>query len=291
MARRTDAPSRSLDSLAGASALVFGGAGYATVAPDYLGLGDGPGQHPFMHLASESSASLDLLPAARTLAQRDGRALDRRTFVTGFSQGAVAAMGLGRLLQEGQDPQADLAALAPMSGPYALERAEFPATLDGRLDPSTMNYYLSYAMVAWQPLFGIFDAPGDVWRGNWGRRVQQLFDGHHDDVEILKVLPKRMPQLFTPAFRARLAHPDGGLLAALRQNDVACGWAPRVPTRLYGARGDDQVAFANTRRCLADLRAHGADADLRDLGHKDHFGSTVAAAPRVLAWFDELSGA
>ena len=286
MARRSDAPSRSLDSLAGASVLLFAGAGYATVAPDYLGLGDGPGAHPFMHLASETSASLDLLPAARALAQRDARELDRRVLVTGFSQGAVAALGLARQLQEGQE----LAALAPMSGPYAIERAQIPATLAGRLDERTANYYLSYGMLAWQPLFGVFDAPGDVWRGHWGPRLRRLFDGTHDDVEILKVVPEHLAQLFTPAFRARLAHPDGGLLAAMRQNDAACAWAPQVPTRLYGARGDDQVAFANSRRCLADLRAHGADADLRDLGRTDHFGSTVAATPQVLAFFDALSG-
>jgi acetyl esterase/lipase len=286
MARRSDAPSRSLDSLAGASVLFFAGAGYATVAPDYLGLGDGPGAHPFMHLASETSASLDLLPAARELARRDGRELDPRVFVTGFSQGAVAALGLARQLQDRQE----LAALAPMSGPYAIQHAQLPATIDGKLNASTDNYYLSYGMLAWQPLFGIFDAPGDVWRGQWGPRLQRLFDGTHDDVEILKVVPKRLEQLFTPAFLARLAHPDGGLLAALRQNDAACAWAPAVPTRLYGARGDDQVAFANSRRCLADLRAHGAQADLRDLGRTDHFGSTVAATPRVLEFFERSGG-
>src|SRR4051812_12777655 len=56
MAARADAPSRSLDSLAGASVLLFGGTGFATVAPDYLGLGYGPGRHPYMHAASEATA-------------------------------------------------------------------------------------------------------------------------------------------------------------------------------------------------------------------------------------------
>jgi hypothetical protein len=288
MARRSDAPSRSLDSLAGASVLLFAGAGYATVAPDYLGLGDGPGAHPFMHLASEASASLDLLPAARTLAGRRDRELERRILVTGFSQGAVAALGLGRLLQDGQDPQAELGALAPMSGPFAVQRAQIPATLHGRVDASTSNYYLTYALLAWQRLYGVFDAPEDVWRGGWAPRVPRLFDGGNDDVAILKVLPGRMSELFTPAFRSRLAHPDGGLLEAMRQTDAACAWAPRVPTRLYAARGDDQVAFANSRRCVDDLRAHGAHPVLHDVGRTDHFSSTLNATPRVLAWFDQL---
>jgi hypothetical protein len=56
-----------------------------------------------------------------------------------------------------------------------------------------------------------------------------------------------------------------------------------------GVRSPGEVAaairspFANSRRCLSDLRAHGAHATLRDLGRTDHF-SVLAATPRVLAW-------
>jgi hypothetical protein len=290
MAARADAPSRSLDSLAGASALLFAGAGYATVAPDYLGLGYGPGRHPYMHLATETSASLDLLRAAHAFARREHRQLDADTLVTGFSQGAAAAMALGKALQDGADPRLRLAALAPMSGPYDVEHAELPALLAGRLDATDSNYYLSYAMREWQPIYHVFDAPTDVWRGTWSTRVEGLFDGRHDDVAILKVLPRRLGQLFTPAFRARLAHPDGGLLAAMRDNDVACDWAPTAPIRLYAARADEQVAFANSRSCVAALRARGVRAPLYDMGATGHFGSTLRATPRVLAWFQLIRG-
>jgi hypothetical protein len=288
MARRSDAPSRDLTGLAAASALLFGGAGYATAAPDYLGLGYGPGRHPYLHFATEGSASLDMLRAAHELGARRHRSLDARTLATGFSQGGVAAMALGRLLEEGADPHLRLAALAPMSGPYDLENAELPAVLAGRLDPVASNYYLSYAMWAWQSIYHVFDAPADVWRGQWGARTRRLFDGRHDDVAIIGVLPHPLAGLFTTAFLDRLAHPDGGLLTGMRENDVACDWAPRAPTRIYAANADDQVAFTNAEHCVADLRAHGVVAPLHDVGKLDHFGSTVAAAPQVLAWFDRL---
>jgi hypothetical protein len=288
MARRSDAPSRDLTGLAGGSALLFGGAGYATAAPDYLGLGYGPGRHPYMHLATEGSASLDMLRAAHDLGARRHLSLDGRTLVTGFSQGGVAAMALGRLLEQGADPALRLAALAPMSGPYDLENVELPALLAGRLDRVASNYYLSYVMRAWQPIYHVFDSPADVWRGSWGSRTGRLFDGRHDDVAIIGVLPHSLAGLFTTAFRARLADPDGGLLAGMRENDVACDWAPRAPTRIYAASADDQVAFANAEHCAADLRARGVAAPLHDVGKLDHFGSTVAATPQVLAWFDRL---
>src|SRR4051794_4671828 len=289
MAARGDAPSRSLDSLAGASALLFGGAGYATVAPDYLGLGYGAGPDPYLQLATEASASLDMLRAAHAFAAHRHRRLSAGTLVTGFSQGATAALALGKVLQDGADPRLRLAALAPISGPYDLEHARLPAILAARVDAADSNYYLSYAMHAWQPLYHVFDRPADVWREPWGARIDTLFDGRHDDVAILRVLPRRLDALFTPAFRARLAHPDGGLLRALRENDVACAWAPAAPIRLYGARADEQAAFANSRHCVAELRAHGVNARLEDVGRSGHFGSTLRALPHVLAFFRHVA--
>ena len=288
LAARADAPSRSLDSLAGGGVLLFGGAGLAAVAPDYLGLGDGPGRHPYMHAASEASASLDLLRAARTFAARRRRALDGDVLVTGFSQGGPAAMALGRLLQDGADPGLRLRALAPISGPYDLWHAQLPATLAGRLDPLAGNYYVSYAMLAWQPIYHVFDRPQDVWNGAWGARVTGLFDGGHDDVAILRRLPRRLSSLFTPGFLARLAHPDGGLAAALRDNDGTCEWRPRAPIRIYAAHGDRQVAFANSRHCVAQLRARGGHPRFVDVGGVDHFPSALRATPRVLSWFTHL---
>jgi hypothetical protein len=279
MAAKADAPSRSLDSLAGASVLLFASAGYATVAPDYLGLGTGPGRHPYMHAQTEASAALDMLRAAHAVAPR----MDTGTFVTGFSQGGQAAMGLGRILEDGADQRLSLKALAPMSGPYDIEHAQFPATLAGRVDPAVSNYYLSYAMLAWQPIYHVYDRTQDVWTAAWAPRIAGLYDGRHDDVAILKRLPQRLDQLFTPAFRARLAHPDGGLAAALRANDTTCDWHPRVPVRLYAARGDRQAAFANSQHCAAQ-----AHVRLIDVGPVGHFPSTLRAAPRVLSWFDRL---
>jgi hypothetical protein len=58
-----------------------------------------------------------------------------------------------------------------------------------------------------QPLYHVSDRPQDVWNGAWATRVPRLFDGRHDDVAILKRLPRTLPRLFTPALRARLGAP------------------------------------------------------------------------------------
>jgi hypothetical protein len=63
-----------------------------------------------------------------------------------------------------------------------------------------------------------------------------------------------------------------------------------VPIRVYAAHRDRQVAFANSRHCVAQLRARGTDAPLVDVGAVDHFPSTLRATPRVLRWFTQLGG-
>ena len=134
LVRRADAPSQGLDSLASSAAVLYGAAGFATVAPDYLGLGSGSGSQAYLHARTEAGASIDALRAARSFARRHGRRLDSRVLVTGFSQGGHAAMALARALQGGAAPPLRLRAVAPVSGVFDLQRAELPAILAGRLD-------------------------------------------------------------------------------------------------------------------------------------------------------------
>src|SRR4051812_40305245 len=54
---RPDVASRWNDDYATAPAVMYASAGFVAALPDYLGLGDGPGVHPWMHLATQTSAS------------------------------------------------------------------------------------------------------------------------------------------------------------------------------------------------------------------------------------------
>ncbi|WP_214322852.1 hypothetical protein [Nonomuraea sediminis] len=67
---RGDAPSVTKEVWGKASALTYASAGMAVVAPDYLGMGKGPGAHPWMDIPSETTATLDMLRAARVFAAR-----------------------------------------------------------------------------------------------------------------------------------------------------------------------------------------------------------------------------
>lgn len=275
------------DNLDRAAAVLFAGAGYATVAPDYLGLGTGPGHHPYMVAKPTVDATMDALRATRTLAGRSGKRLDRQVYVSGFSQGGQAAMIVGRELQRSHE--FGLAAVGAIAGPYDIRGQELPAALDGRLDGVSATVYLGYAITAWNRVHRLYDSPSDVFRAPYDQVVESLFDSDHEEADVVMSLPRTPQELFTDTFLAQLAHPTGALAEVLAANDDPCEWRPRVPVRLYAGTADRDVVFANAQSCQEDLVAQGArDSRVVNVGDVDHFTSAGLALPRVLTWFDGM---
>ncbi|MEU4690065.1 lipase family protein [Actinoplanes sp. NPDC023714] len=263
-----------------AAALLFASAGFLTTAPDYLGLGVGPGFHPYAHAASTVTASVDALRAAREFAARHGHDPAPRVFVTGHSQGGHATMALGRALQRGADPRLRLGGLAPIAAPLR------PSTLiadavDGEIANGVA--YLAYWTVAWNRIHGWYGAPAEAFRDP---SVEALFDGDHRNEDIFPRLPATVADLFTPAQLDRVRHPSGAIRAALAEADAFCDWRPRVPVTLYASGGDRDVPIANSAGCRDRLRGHGARAALVDLGAGvDHGMAPELALPRILTDF------
>lgn len=273
---RGDAPSVSTG-WGQAPAITYASAGFAAVAPDYLGLGVGPGFHPWMDKPSEVTAAVDALRAARQFVPRTGRALTRDVLVTGFSQGASAATALGRALQDGVDPSFRLAALAPISGAYDFRGVELPALLGGELHPMWSVAYTAYLLVAWNRLHHLYDRPDQVFQQP---AVADLFDGEHPGQDVAAGLPASLDELLTPYGRNLLEHPSGRFAAALQVADSTCSWTPRAPARLYVADEDDQASTRNTGSCHTQL-----GAPIYRLGPVGHIGSNVSGTAAVVRWF------
>ncbi|MFD5257724.1 hypothetical protein ACFWM5_33520 [Streptomyces bobili] len=247
-----------------------------------------------MDVPSETTAALDMLRASRAAATAQGRELRPEVLVTGFSQGASAALGLARSLQEGADGWFRLRAVAPISGAYAFRDAELPALLAGRTAPKASVIYAALTLVAFNRLHHLYDTPAQVFRAPYDRTVEGLLDGTHTGGEVAAGTPDSIDALLTPRGWAMLAHPTGRLAAALRIADGVCtDWTPRAPIRLYYADGDEQAVTANTARCHAALRTRGVDAPPIDLGTPDydgsrHLGSQQAGTAAVVRWFHRL---
>ena len=283
---KRDAPSTGKDSDARLVAYLFAGSGFVAVAPDYLGLGAGPGRHVFNHRPSEITASVDMLRAARSfvgseaprlgrpapgrrlLPGRQGRHRARRRARSRDRSGAPRARGrrhLGHLRHRGRP---DPGAVTPRPARRELR----PRVHRGLVEPALRA----------------LRRPAEVFRSPYGERIERLFDGRHPQRQIFAALPPRPEQLFQPAFLGLAAHPAGPLLHGMQVSDGACRFAPRAPTRLYATRSDEQVSFDNTLHCRRDFADRGVRVPVIDVGEHGHFGSELVAVPRVLDWFRRI---
>ncbi|WP_454197237.1 lipase family protein [Nocardia sp. Marseille-Q1738] len=284
MVLKSDAPSVDTRNLPDRlRTVMFAAAGYAAVAPDYLGLGNGPGWHPYTHAPSEVSASADLLRAAAALAARHRRELDPNVLVTGFSQGGHAAMALGKALQAGAVPSFGIAALAPVSGPYDLRHVQTPAALDGRVTPGAAVLFLAYWITSMNRIHHLYDNPAEAFHQPYADRVEQLFDGTKNEITIVTSLAITPLRLLTPRFLEWAADPTGAAARALADSDGTCDWTPHVPVHLYAATGDHAVPYTNAEHCLLALRSD--NVTLHNLGDVDHSGTARVALPEILSWF------
>ncbi|MBK1896325.1 T9SS type A sorting domain-containing protein [Chryseobacterium paridis] len=92
--------------------------GYILMAPDYVGMGSGDGVHPYVHYPTESSATIDFVTAAnKVLAQLGIKRYDEY-FLTGYSQGAHAAMSTLMKLNTSNPTQLKFKYAYMGDGPY-----------------------------------------------------------------------------------------------------------------------------------------------------------------------------
>lgn len=261
---REDVPSR----LNGEADLpiLFSGMGYLTVAPDYLGLGDSPGFHPYVHAETEASAGVDMIRAGREFAQQEGVAINEQVFVTGYSQGGHAAMALHRKLETELSSEFQVAAAAPMSGPYSI--GEVMRDLILQEEVYYFPAYIPNTIVGYQTAYGnLYNELTDVFKPAYVSLIQKYIDEEVDlfNLNLALILAlqtqegasipvKMLQQQLVDSVMNDSLHP---INLALKDNNVY-DWAPQAPTRLVYCMNDDQVPFENALLAASVMQANGA---------------------------------
>jgi pimeloyl-ACP methyl ester carboxylesterase len=269
--------------------LALGTSGYAAVLPDYLGLGDSPGLHPFVHAKSEATAAVDMLRAARAFCASNSVALNGQLFLLGYSEGGHATMALHRELEQFHTNEFTITASAPMAGPYDLSGTMVNDFLSGRAMPNP--YYFLYLLVTYQSIYHFADSLSDVLVSPYNTILPPLLDGLHDGSVINQAMISAVPtNVLRPEFLASFrANPNHPLRLALAKNDVY-EWTPRAPMRLYHCGGDQDVLLANSQVALNWFNQHGAP-QVQLIGDTLIFDHTDCAPIVLLAaklWFDTL---
>jgi hypothetical protein len=260
--------------------------GSVVALADYLGLGGSADLvHPYLHAATEASAGLDALRAARRVAQSKGLALDGHLFVFGYSQGGHAAMALHREIELHDAGEFTVTASAPMSGPYDLTSTALDyLSLD--TPNSAGSLYTVYVAAAYNSVYHIADRLDALVRPPYDTLATRLVTQGLPSGDLEAALaPVPRDNLQPAVVDAALSDPDSPLRRALRDNDVY-DWHPSAPVRLYYATADERVPYQNALTAAARMQALGATVDAVDVGPLSHGAAVIPAFIGAREWFD-----
>lgn len=250
----------------------FASGGYALAMPDYLGLGDDPGVHPYPLNETNAQAGLDLMAALRRRLPAEVPPIAYNLYVTGYSEGGGIAMWTVRKLEEAGGPLPVRA--APMSGAYDLTDTTANSLLRGRLNLLGLGinlYLLAYSAYSAAALDPAIDLR-DYFAPSFASYIPYVFGQPiADDAKAKKLVIKALQlgafsstrKVLTWRFREVLKHKDvtDPIFALLRANDIL-DWAPRTPMLLPYLETDRIVPPENTFKALAAMRARGAGEDV-----------------------------
>lgn len=272
---------------------IFAGLGFLTVAPDYLGLGDSPGFHPYVHAETEASAGADALHALVEFADSVGVCFVDRVFLTGYSQGGHASAALHRQLD--QTDEFNVVAAAHLSGPYSISGVMRDLLFAD--EPYSRPAYLINTMFSYQYVYGnLYADIAEAVKPAYVSKCTDFYNGTISLSELNDFLVTELTanegapiasRVFFDSFKSEVeADPNHPVNVALAANDVM-DWAPTAPTRLFYCTADDQVPFENSLVAETALQAAGAtNVDAVDVGPTlDHVGCVAPAVTNTLFFF------
>lgn len=286
--RKQDVPSRNN----GESLLikVASSTGAISIAPDYLGLGDNPGLHPYLHAESEATATIDLMRAAREyLGDSMGVYFSGETFLTGYSQGGHAAMAAAKYIQDNNlMNEFELAGAAPASGPYNLSGSQARVLVSDQ--PYSNPGYVCYLLFGLNRVYGnIFQNYSDILKAPYDTLIPPYFDGTYDMTVVNNLLPDTLSGFLRDSVLTNFKndsvaknHPIWQALMA--QNNY--NWKPTFPLRMHYCTLDEQVNFQNTLDADSAMTAQGAtNVQAINNGPLNHGGCVTPSFQGILGFY------
>ena len=276
----------------------IGSNGYITLSPDYFGLGDNPGLHPYVHRDSEARAGRDLLTAARAWLDREEIAYNDQIFTTGYSQGGHASMALQRDLQLNPEEGTTITAAAHLSGPYSISEVMVNTLFDPDLE--TESGFVVYAYISFnfvnqlfadngaifvEPYVGLVDsfAREDLNLGDFSQLLDARLAANGDQIRDVfqdSILQQLMEQdtATSRIYRASVA------------NDTY-RFNPDAPTLLVYCTEDEQVPFQNALLADSVMREEfgATTVTLFNGGPNTHGGCVVPAVTAALNFFGPIA--
>ena len=274
---------------------VFSAGGYFVCMPDYIGMGDSPGFHPYVHAKSEATASVDMVRAAREYLSTTNFIDNNELFLTGYSQGGHACMATTKFINdENLQSEFNIVASAPCSGPYDLSGIMADTIISPT--PYSNPGYIVYLLASYQLAYGnIFNSWSDVLYPPYDTIVPPFFSGNNTTLDmglLNSLIPNQMSLLIRDTclnnFINDSINKNHPWWRALIDNDNY-DWLPLKPLRMYYCTADEQIAYTNALNAESTMNNNGAlDVQAMNMGNNDHGGCILPSLSSAFNWFQNL---
>lgn len=241
--------------------LSWAAAGYVVFFPDYIGYGATLGEdHPYLNYHEMFPSNIDgLLAVKEFLGKHTTLQYDNRLFLSGWSQGAGAALSAHRYIQEGYGTEFNVVATSGLAGPYNYARMVDEILMNDSKECTIMPI-VSWSIYSINKFSGI------------RRPTDQLYSYPVFNQLASISVPSNIPnQVFKDYFIGKLK--DGSDLAfwtEINNNSFHTGWLPTGKVFLHHGDADAVVPYYNSQDALVALTAEGADIHLYTYPGGDH---------------------
>ncbi len=279
---------------------IYASQGYYTAHPDFIGYGASENlDHPYLHADSLASATIDMVRAAQRFATYNGISLENKLFITGVSEGGMAALATLKEIETNSAPYGDLpaiAATAPISGPYDLR-----TTVDSYLNSSSVytsrgqSGYIEFLLSSYNKVYGINQDLSHYLREPYASELAPDLYPRPDWDSVVSHLPYTASELLTSSF---LSNYPGGSEATLAgyvaDNDTynKSSFCPQTSSvRFYASMGDTVVPYTNAQTAYDNFDpcfpTFPVDRSMEILPASagDHGKSAILFVAHSLEWF------
>lgn len=272
--------------------------GYVAIQPDYLGLGDSRGFHPYVHAGTEASAGIDMVLATKEFLEQQDIAFNDQLFVTGYSQGGHAAMAAHQELEANYGETLPVTAAAPMSGPYSISTATKESFLSD--EEYLFPGYAVWTLMSYNEAYSLYDSVAQYMKQPYATYAEAFYNEEIPLDSLQGLLISELTAnhdasvvrfMFQDSIiNAISTQPDHPFNLALEDNDTY-DWTPTAPTRLFYCMADDQVSFTNSLLADSVMNANGATdvASFDVLPTADHGGCVLPASLATLEFFKQYA--
>lgn len=273
---------------------LFAGNGFVSVLPDFLGMGENPGIHPYMHWESEATSTIDLIRATREFMENDLNIGDNgEVFLSGYSQGGHCAMAVHKYVTVNNlQSEFNITASAPLSAPLDLGKTQYELIFN---EDSTfyMAEFVPYITASYELVYSdLYNGLEDYYLEPYDSIINEyLTDGTYSGGDWNALIPKNLYDFIQDSMLNNVNNNENHpFRIALRDNDLH-NWVASEPIRLLHCGMDSMVSPLSSTIAMDTMMALGStDVLAIDLNpNGTHETCVIPTIMYAFNWFDSLA--